>query len=302
VRRGWAPDAAAEGAQVFAMSVPGEAVREVERAGARQAERGWVKVLARAGYLAKACVYAVIGGLALRLALGEGGRTTDSRGAIATLSRAPLGKALVLLLAVGLAGMALWMIVEAIGDPERTRRSGFLAAASRIGQAIAGLGYVALAIAAVRVSFGGDAGRGGDAEAQSWTARALQLPAGRWLVLAGAAIVVIVGVRQIRSGVRRKFLEKLDLAAMGARLRRWTDRLGVAGLSAQGVVFVLVGLFFAAAALRQDPSEATGFDGALAAISRQPSGMALLGAVAVGLLAFAAFSAIEGRHRRLGRR
>jgi hypothetical protein len=290
------------GAQLFAMSVPGDAMREVERAGARQAERPWVKTLARAGYLAKACVYAVIGGLALRLALGDGGRTTDSRGAIATLARAPLGKALVLLLAAGLAGMALWMIVEAIGDPERTRRSGFLAAASRVGEAIAGLGYVALAFVAVRLSQGGSAGPRGEAAAESWTARVLQLPAGRWLVLAGAAIVVVVGVRQVWSGVRRKFLEKLDLAAMSARLRRWTDRLGVAGLSAQGAVFVLVGLFFAAAALHGDPSEASGFDGALAAISRQPSGMALLGAVAVGLLAFAAFSAIEGRHRRLGRR
>jgi hypothetical protein len=283
------------------MSAPGEVAREIERAGARQSDQPWVKALARAGYVAKALVWGVIGGLSLQLALGLGGRTTDSRGAVATLARAPLGKALVVLMAVGLAGLAVWMIVEAIGDPDRTRRSGFLAAASRVGEAIAGLGYVALAFAAVRLAFGGSGGRGGDAVARSWTARALQLPAGRWLVLAAAVVVVVVGVRQIRNGVRRKFLEKLDGAAMGARLRSWATRLGVAGLSAQGAVFVLVGLFFAAAALRADPREAAGFDGALAAISRQPSGMALLGAVALGLLAFAAFSAIEGRHRRLGR-
>jgi hypothetical protein len=280
----------------------GEAVREVERAGARQAEQPWVKTLGRAGYIAKATVYALIGGLALRLALGGAGRTTDSRGAVATLARAPFGKALVLLLAVGLTGMALWMIVEAIGDPERRRRSGFLAAASRVGEAVAGLGYVALAVAAVRLSAGGAPGPSGDASAESWTARALQLPAGRWLVLGGAAIVLVVGLRQIRIGVTRRFLEKLDLSGAGARLRRWAAPLGVAGLAAQGAVFTLVGGFFASAAIRHDPDEAKGFDGALAAIARQPSGMALLGAVALGLLAYAAFSAIEGRHRRLGAR
>ncbi len=284
------------------MGVPGEAVREVERAGARQAERPWVKAIGRTGYVAKACVYAVIGGLALRLALGGGGRATDSRGAVATIARAPLGKALVLVLAVGLAGMALWMVVDAIGDPGRTRRSGLLGAASRAGEAIAGLGYVALAVVAVRLSQGGSAGPRGEAAAESWTARALELPGGRWLVLAGAAVVVGVGVRQIVSGARRSFLRQLDLSSASARVRRWTVRLGVAGLCAQGAVFALVGLFFAAAAVRDDPGEASGFDGALAAIARQPHGAALLGAVAVGLLAFAAFSAVEGRHRRLGLR
>jgi len=282
------------------VSVPGEALREVERAGARQARHPWVKALGRAGYAAKATVYALIGGLALQLALGGAGRTTDSRGAIATLGRAPLGKALVLVLAVGLAGMALWMFVEAVGDPDRRRRSGLLAAASRVGEVVAGLGYVALAYAAVRLAFGGGARPSGDAAARSWTARALQLPAGRWIVLAGAAIVLVVGVRQIRTGLTRGFLETLDLAAAGGRVRRWAAPLGVAGLSAQGAVFALVGVFFAVAALRHDAREATGFDGALAAIARQPAGMALLGAVALGLLAYAAFSAIEGRHRRLG--
>jgi hypothetical protein len=282
------------------MGVPGDAVRELERAGERQAGHPVVRALARAGHAAKAVVYALIGGLALQLALGGAGRATDSRGAIATLGRAPHGRALVLVLAVGLAGMALWMIVEAVGDPRRTRRSGLLAAASRVGEVIGGLGYLALAYAAVRLAFGGGAGPSGDAQAQSWTARALQLPAGRWLVLAGAAIVVIVGVRQIRKGVTRKFLEHLDLSRARGRLARWAAPLGVAGLSAQGAVFTLVGVFFAVAAIRHDAQEATGFDGALAAIARQPSGMALLGVVALGLLAYAAFSAVEARLKRLG--
>lgn len=281
---------------------PREALRSVQRAGDRSSRSGPIQTLARAGYFARGFVYAVIGALALRVALGVGGATTDSRGAIASVGRAPFGKLLVLALAAGLAGMALWMLVEAIGDPERRRRSGLWAAASRIGQAVAALGYVGLALAAVRVGLGGSAGPSGSRAARAYTARVLELPGGRWLVLAAAALVLFLGGRQIWSGLRRKFLETLDAAAMSARLRRWASSLGTAGLAAQGTVFVLVGGFFATAAIRHSSREARGFDGALAAIARQPSGKALLLAVALGLLAYAAYSVIEGQHKRLGGR
>ncbi|HET8540953.1 MAG TPA: DUF1206 domain-containing protein [Anaeromyxobacter sp.] len=281
---------------------PGGAARSVERAGDRSAGAAPVRRLARAGYVARGVVYAVMGAVALRVAIGAGGAPTDSKGAIATVATAPFGRVLVLALAAGLTGMALWTLVEAIGDPERRRRAGTWAALSRLGQAVAGAGYAALALAAVRLATGGSAGPSGDRAAEAWTARALALPGGRWLVLAGAAVAAFVGGRQIWLGVRRRFLEKLDVGAMSAPVRRCASVLGTAGLAAQGTVFVLVGAFFAFAALRRSSREAAGFDGALAAIAAQPSGAALLGAVALGLLAYAAFSVVEGRHGRLGGR
>lgn len=288
--------------RTFWATGPEEALRSVEQAGVRSARSDTVRKLARAGYYAKAFVYAVIGTLAVRVAIGTGGKTTDSRGAIATAAQAPFGKILVVALAAGLAGLALWNVVEAVGDPERRRRDGAWALLSRVGQLGAGLAYGSLALAALRMALGDGRGPSGEQSAEAWTARALALPAGRWIVLAGAAVALFVGGRQIWVGVRRKFLEKLDTAAMGARLRRWSERLGAAGFTAQGTVFAVVGVFFAFAAIRRSPGEATGFDGALARIAAQPWGMALLFAVAVGLLAFAAFAVVEGRHRRLGRR
>lgn len=276
-----------------------DAWEAVERAGGRSARHPWVKTLARAGYVAKAAVYGVIGVLALRLVLGDGGRTTDSRGAVASIAQAPLGGALVVALAVGLVGMALWFEVQAVADPDGERREGAWAILSRVGQGVAGLGYVSLALAAVRLAFGGGAGRGGDEAARSWTARALELPAGRVLVLAGAAIVMFVGGRQIWRAVSRKFLKHLDLAPAAAWVRRWAPRLGAAGFFTQGVVFALVGLFFAQAAFERDPAEATGFDGALETVAKQPFGQVLLGVAALGLLAYAAFALVEGRYRRL---
>jgi hypothetical protein len=71
---------------------PEEAWRTLQRAGDGSRRRPLVRALARAGYFARAAVYAVIAALALSVALGTGGRTTDTRGALATLARAPAGK------------------------------------------------------------------------------------------------------------------------------------------------------------------------------------------------------------------
>jgi hypothetical protein len=280
------------------VGVPRDLVDGLERAGRRSATHPWLRRLARAGFAARGLVYAIVGTLALLLALGEGGRTTDPRGAVATIARAPFGRALVISLAVALAGLALWMLFDALVDPER-RRSGVGGALSRIGEAIAALGHGALALAALRMALGARSGPRGEQIAESWTARALALPAGRWLVLAAAGVVIVVGVRQAWIGAGRRFFEQLDVSGMSARRRRWASAVGVAGHSAQGVLFVLVGVFFAQAALRYDPAEVVAFDGALAAVARQPWGAALLGAVAIGVLAHAAYSLVEAAHRRL---
>ncbi len=78
--------------------------------------------LSRAGFVARGLIYGIIGVLALRLALGHGGRTTNQQGALQTVAHQPLGKVLLALLAVGLGGYALWRFARAaIGHgPEGT--------------------------------------------------------------------------------------------------------------------------------------------------------------------------------------
>jgi hypothetical protein len=274
----------------------------VERAGRRTARRPVFQNAARVGYAARGAVYAVIAVLALALAAGAGGRTTDSKGAVASIASAPAGRILVAVLALGLAALGLWLVVDAIADTGGRRRSGAWAVASRAGQAVSGLAYGSLAYAAVRLALLQDGGRGGDAAARSWTARALELPAGRILVFGAAAVALFVGAKQIWNGLGRRFVEQLELSRMSPRLRRWASRLGAVGFTAQGVVFGVVGILIARAALEHDPRQARGFDGALQEIARQPPGTALLAAVAVGLLAYAAYAFIDGAYRKMGGR
>lgn len=72
-----------------------------------QGARPWVAPLARLGYASKGILYLVVGVLAGKAALGAG-RVTDTKGALRNLHAQPFGQVLLLVLALGLAGYAIW--------------------------------------------------------------------------------------------------------------------------------------------------------------------------------------------------
>jgi Domain of Unknown Function (DUF1206) len=124
----------------------------------RAVSRDWLDPAARAGLLAKAALYGIIGALALAVALGEGGETTDQKGALATLTDEPAGKVLIGLLAVGLLAYGVWRLVQAIFDTggEGEDATGVV---TRIGYAASGAIHLALFAFAIRLL----AGSGGSA-------------------------------------------------------------------------------------------------------------------------------------------
>ena len=75
--------------------------------------------------------------------------------------------------------------------------------------------------------------------------------------------------------------------------------VGILGHLARMVVFALVGAFLLKAAWEYDPKEARGLDGALLELSQQPYGGLLLGAVGVGLFAYALYCFVQARYRRI---
>lgn len=270
---------------------------QAEQAARRAVANPWVERLARLGFVAKGLVYITIGALATQAALGSGGATTDSRGAIATLGQQPFGRVLLGVLAVGLLGHALWRFVEAAVDPEGsgTDAKGL---ARRIGYAGIGVAYVGLALTAVQLMRGsGDAG--GDATVD-WTARLMGQPFGRWLVGLIGLGVIGVGLYQLYQAYSAKFKQKLKLGEMSHTQQEWMIRSGRFGHAARGVVFGIIGGFLVQAALQYDPQKAQGLDGALQALAaRQPFGSWLLGSVAVGLVAYGLYTLISARYRRI---
>ncbi len=273
-----------------------EAKREAERAVRRASP--WLDRLGRLGFVAKGVVYTLVGALAGEAAVGAGGETTDPHGALAHIVQAPMGRLLLVLIAVGLAGYAVWRFVQASLDTDR-RGSDTRGAAQRVGFAIVGLLYSGLALYAFHLAAGSEAGKSTDAATQDWTAWLLARPMGQWLVgLAGAGVVGI-GAGQVAKAFGAKFRRNLNLQEMSGATAEWIINLARAGYTARGAAVVLTGGFLIDAAVRAKPQEARGLGGALATLAHQPSGRWLLGAVAVGLVAYGLFMFVEARYRHV---
>ena len=258
-----------------------------------RAARPWVERLARLGYAARGAVYVLVGLLAVQTAFGARRHATDTRGALHVVAQQSV--ALLAVLAVGLFGYALWRIVQGVLDAER-KGSDPKGLAKRAAMVGSGLIYGGLALAAGRIALG--AHEGGDSAAQAWTARLMSLPFGRWLVAAVGIGVMIGGLQQIRRGWLAKLHDTME-RDMSAAERRLALRSGQLGLIARGVVFLLSGGFLVQAARRFDPGQVRGLAGALETLARQPAGPWLLGATAVGLIAFGAYSLLLARYRRI---
>ena len=249
--------------------------------------------LSRAGFVARGLIYAIIGVLALKLALGHGGKLTDQQGALHTVARQPFGKVLLLLVAIGLGGYALWRFVRAaLGHGPEGSDTGF----DRLAALASGLVYLGLCLLAVRILTGSHKA---SATPDKTTAGVLGWPAGTWIVGAAGLVLIGVGLYQGYRGVTKDFLADSKTEEMGPRTKRWIGGIGLIGHLARMVVFTLAGAFLVKAAVEYDPHAAVGIDGALAKLLHQPLGPLLLGVVAAGLIAFAVYSFSDARFRRI---
>lgn len=262
----------------------------------KAADGPWVEGLARAGLVARGVLYVMIGALALQVAFGRKDQEADKQGALTTLARQPLGKILLVVVAVGFAGYALWRFLDAIldTDGEGTDLSGM---AKRAADFARGLLYTSFFVAAVRL-ITGTSGDDQNNEADL-TAKVMAAPLGRVAVaLVGLAIVgggVYTGYR----AVSKKYRKKLQLGDMSPTIRKAVTAVASAGLAARMVVFVLIGTFLLRAAIRYDPNQAVGVDGALKRLADRPHGPWLLALVAVGLFTYGLYSFVEARYRRV---
>ncbi|MBD0369712.1 MAG: DUF1206 domain-containing protein [Pyrinomonadaceae bacterium] len=278
-----------------------EAKRQADEVIEDVAAHPWVERIARFGYAAKGAVYIVVGALATMAALGKGGETTDTRGALEAIEQQPFGKFALGCVAFGLIGYVIWRWIQAIADTD-DKGKGLKGILIRIGYTGSGLVYAGLALSAAKVLI--DVGNPDSSTEvqQDWVARFLTMPYGRWLVgLAGAGVLGF-GLYQIYKGIRAKFRKRLKLVKMSESGRFWATLAGRVGYCARGVVFILVGLFLIQSARHFNPSEAKGLDAVLQTLSQWPFGPWALATVAVGLVAYGLYMLVEARYRRINGR
>lgn len=255
-----------------------------------------VEALLRLGFIVRGLLYGVIGVLALRVVIGGRGQFTDTQGAIAAVARTPWGNLLLYVILAGLVGYGLLGLIRAFLDTQGKGKDA-KGIVERVGYALSGASYLLLGVATLNLIRGSAAAAHNGAQGQQLRQGAgtvLSKPWGPWVVGALGLVVIGIGMVQIARGLGPHFDQQFKSYALDADQRRWINRIGRFGVAARGVVFALVGVFLFQAAYFNDPNRAKGIDGVLASLLHQPYGLWLLGVVALGLIAFAVYSALCG--------
>lgn len=257
----------------------------------------WIERLARLGYVAKAVLYGTIAVLAGAAALGERRKAgSDSHDAFTTIIGAPFGRALLGVVAVGLAGYAIWRLVAGVTDAEG-RGSKPKGIALRLSQIGSGLIHLALAYTAIKLVTGNGGGESGSDRSEHWSARAMSTPGGIYVLWSVAGAFVAYGAYQLYKAWRAKLSKQLDLGRMSREAGRWVIGVSRFGIAARGIVFGMIGVLLARAAREHDPKEAGGTADSMRALFAFGKWPFL--AIAAGLLAYAGYQLLNARYRRI---
>jgi hypothetical protein len=271
------------------------ATRSADGAARQVASSRPMQALTRFGFIAYGVMHGLVGWLALQIAWGRSGNEGSQSGAFSTLAAQPLGRVMLLAVAVGLIALTIWQaIAAAVGhtDEEARRRT-----VERIMSAARAVVYAALAWTAFRIVAG--SGTSSAQKQETATATLMSSPGGRWMVGLAGLVVIGFGVGMAVFGLLAKFERKLERRRMSATTERTVHTLGTVGYTAKGAAFAIVGVLLVLAAVHHDPSRSRGLDAALRTLAAQPFGPWLLSVVAVGFLAFGAFCVFQARYRKV---
>jgi hypothetical protein len=252
-----------------------------------------MSALARFGLAARGFVYLVIGWLTLQIALGHHTSQANQSGAVAEVARHSFGRVLLWLLGAGFAAYAIWRLSQAaFGTAAEGSKAG-----PRLKSLARGIVYAAFAVSTFSF-IAGTAGGGQRQQQVTVTARVMRQSLGRWVVGLAGAVVVIVALVMVVEGVTRKFEKQLQMSELHGSTRTVVLGLGTIGTITRGLVFALVGFLVIDAAVTFDPKKSTGLDGALRTLAHQPFGPWILGAAALGLIAFGLYGLASVRYAK----
>jgi hypothetical protein len=255
----------------------------------------WIEILARVGFVAKGVLYATIGLLAGCAGLGHGGATTDNRGAMGRLLGLPFGRAVLVVVAIGLVGYATWRLVEGVADPEHrgTDAKGLALRSSFVAR---GVFHLWLAFSAINVVMGRASSSSGT-QSEHATATVFRLPKGEWVVFAAAIGIAAFGAYQVYRGVVAKLSRDVDEGRVANETGDWLIAVSRIGIAARGIVFMAIGWLLFHAAREHDPKAAGGIADALNEVARL--GQWPFVATAAGLIAYGVYQLLSARYRRI---
>ncbi|GAA0574566.1 DUF1206 domain-containing protein [Paractinoplanes ferrugineus] len=271
------------------------ATSNVKSNASRAADSKPLEMVARAGFVGYGIVHLIFAWIAIQLAFGSSGQESDQSGALQSLAGNGFGKFLLVLIAIGMVGLAIWQAFEAaIGESGPQDKT---AVAERVVSGVRAILYLSFAWYAVKVLRGANASMAQNQETKS--AGIMAHSGGRWLVGFVGLVVLGVGIGIFVYGLLKKFTKRLKMQEMPANVRKTTVRLGMGGYTAKGTAYAISGILVVIAAVTYDPDKARGLDVALKTLAGHPWGVWLLAVIAVGIAAFGIYCFAQAKYRKV---
>lgn len=264
----------------------------MRRTSSEQISNIWLRRYILIGYAAKGTVYLLIGILTVQAAIFKQ-KAAGTYLSLSFLASQPLGKLLVLLLAVALMGYVLRRIFQAILIPE-ANPSGW-SQVKRIGYFMSALSYTGVAYTAFNIV---RQSAEDDDTIQDLANELFELPIGEWLVFFGGIAVITIGISYVYGAYSGSYISEFDSSDIDRRLEKWSRRIGKLGVAARGVSFILTGIYLIQAAIIGSSELAGGLENAFEVLANQPFGQLWLGVIGIGFISYGLYMFVVTRYRR----
>ncbi len=236
----------------------------------------------RAAYLIKGGVYLLLGALCVD-AIVLGPALPGEHG---------IGRALLVLVSLGLAAYAVWRFMQGVLDFEQdgSHLRGLL---RRVGYLVSGALHGALAVAAIQLSAPRSAG------APTWVSELHGHPVGLVAIAAIGVLLMASGVYQLLLGLTSTFVDRLQTARMSRRsvyLAAFSGRVGVSG---RGLVLLGLGALLAHGTYGDGGMAARSILARLTRIAATPFGALLLASAGLCLIAYGVHMLVWARYVEL---
>ena len=265
--------------------------QDVKQAASKASDHPALEAAARVGYATSGLLHLLIGWITLQVAFGGGGKNADQSGALASLAGNGAGQGRCCGSGVvGFLGLAIWQLADAVVGHPGDDKDAWGGRAKAVGKAVV---YLALAWSAFNFA----RGKSSNSRSQSvdFTAKLLDKPGGR-------ALVVVIGLAVIGVGGLPRLQGREEEVPRGpARTTPAPGRPAPArsATSPRASRWSSSGFLFVAAGVHKQAKEATGLDGALKSLRDEPFGTALLVVMALGFAAFGLYSFSRAKHAKV---
>lgn len=260
----------------------------------------------RFGWVAKGIVYAMVGVLAVPIAIDglrsdrarDGGSQASQLGAVSKISQTSFGTVALWIVAIGLGLYVIWRLVSVLMPAENSAKAWL----TRVGYLVSAVTYAFLAWTAL--SFALDARNPNrknteDARVERFTRDVMDMSFGRWLVGAIGVIVIAAGIYFLIKGIRASFRDELEPRDVGPVSHESIVTMGRVGWIGRGIVMGLVGWFLIRAAIEFRPAAAKGFDGSFREVTETAIGPFIVALAAIGLIVYGVFCVVSAPRQRL---